>query len=319
VWSLIEWTLQAATVGAVEPVDHALERVRSWPVPNVVAGVRRPDGTTVVVGNGARPFPLASVTKLLTAAAVLVAVEEGSLGLDDPVEMPPGATVRDLLCHASGLAPDRDEPVARPRRRRVYSNRGYELLGERVAAATGMDFPTYLHEAVAEPLGLVGTSLTGSAASGGIATVDDLLVLAAALDPAGPSPLLAVETRTALRTPQYPELDGVLPGYGSQSPNPWGLGPEIRGTKSPHWTGRGNSPATFGHFGRAGTFLWVDPVAQLTLVVLTDRDFGEWCLTAWPSLADAVLTAEGRDGTIEGRDGTAEGRDGIAEGRGGTA
>ena len=35
-----------------------------------------------------------------------------------------------------------------------------------------------------------------------------------------------------------------------------------------------NSPATFGHFGGAGTFLWVDPVADLALVVLTDREFG---------------------------------------------
>jgi CubicO group peptidase (beta-lactamase class C family) len=283
----------------VEPVDHALERVRSWPVPNVVAGVRRPDGTTVVLGNGARPFPLASVTKLLTAAAVLVAVEEGSLGLDDPVDIPPGATVRELLCHASGLAPDRDEPVAGPRRRRVYSNRAYERLGELVASATGIGFATYVHEALAEPLGLDATALAGSAASGGTSTVDDLLELAHALEPTGPSPLLSSETRIALSTPQYPELDGVLPGFGSQSPNPWGLGPEIRGTKCPHWTGRHNSPATFGHFGRAGTFLWVDPVAQITLVVLSDRDFGEWCLTAWPALADAVLTAEGRDGPAE--------------------
>jgi CubicO group peptidase (beta-lactamase class C family) len=83
----------------------------------------------------------------------------------------------------------------------------------------------------------------------------------------------------------------VLPGFGSQDPNDWGLGFEIRATKSPHWTGAANSPATFGHFGQSGTFLWLDPEAHLALVVLTDRDFDDWARTAWPALSDAVLAA----------------------------
>jgi hypothetical protein len=37
--------------------------------------------------------------------------------------------------------------------------------------------------------------------------------------------------------------------------------------------------------------LWVDPVAELALIVLTDRDFGDWCKPLWPALADAVLGA----------------------------
>ncbi len=88
---------------------------------------------------------------------------------------------------------------------------------------------------------------------------------------------------------QYPGLRGVLPGFGAQDPNDWGLGFEIRGTKSPHWTGTHNSPRTFGHFGQSGTMLWVDPDAQLGLVALTDRNFGPWAAEAWPVLADAVL------------------------------
>ncbi len=55
--------------------------------------------------------------------------------------------------------------------------------------------------------------------------------------------------------------------------------------------GRRNSPATFGHFGRSGTFLWVDPVAGLGVGCLTDRPFGAWAGEAWPALSDAVLAA----------------------------
>jgi len=88
---------------------------------------------------------------------------------------------------------------------------------------------------------------------------------------------------------QFPGLSGVLPGFGRQDPNDWGLGLELRDGKSPHWTGSRNAPQTFGHFGRSGTFLWVDPVAGLALGCLTDLAFGEWAVEAWPALADAVL------------------------------
>ncbi|HST65026.1 MAG TPA: serine hydrolase, partial [Mycobacteriales bacterium] len=84
-----------------------------------------------------------------------------------------------------------------------------------------------------------------------------------------------------------------VPGFGRQPANDWGLGFEIRDSKSPHWTGAGNHPATFGHFGRAGTFVWVDPVARLSLIVLTDTEFEQWAKDAWPPLADAVLAAHG--------------------------
>jgi CubicO group peptidase (beta-lactamase class C family) len=72
-------------------------------------------------------------------------------------------------------------------------------------------------------------------------------------------------------------------------PNDWGLAFELRGAKDPHWTGARNSPRTFGHFGRAGTFLWVDPDAAVACGVLTDREFGDWAKEAWPRFSDAVL------------------------------
>ena len=77
---------------------------------------------------------------------------------------------------------------------------------------------------------------------------------------------------------QFPGLVGVLPGFGRQEPNDWGLGFELRDGKSPHWTGTRNSPGTFGHFGRSGTFLWVDPDARVALGCLTDLDFGDWAV-----------------------------------------
>ena len=67
---------------------------------------------------------------------------------------------------------------------------------------------------------------------------------------------------------------------------------EIHGAKHPHWMGATNSPAAFGHFGGAGTMLWIDPVARVSVIALTDRSFDEWATDAlrlWPELSDAVV------------------------------
>jgi CubicO group peptidase (beta-lactamase class C family) len=195
--------------------------------------------------------------------------------------------VAHVLAHASGLGPD-GGVVAPPGTRRIYSNAGFEALAATLEAATGMTMADYLHAAVVEPLGLSGTRLDGSAAHGAVSTVADLARFAAELlEPR----LLAPETLARATSPVFPDLSGVLPGFGRQNPNPWGLGFELRGEKRPHWTGTGNSPATFGHFGRSGSFLWVDPVAALALVTLTDRAFGPWSAEAWPRLSDGVLEA----------------------------
>ena len=106
---------------------------------------------------------------------------------------------------------------------------------------------------------------------------------------------IAAETLAEAVTVQFPGLNGVLPGVGRFDPNDWGLGPELRDGKHPHWTGTRNSAATFGHFGGGGGFLWVDPEAGIALCALTDLEFGDWALEAWPRLSDAVLeTVSGR-------------------------
>ena len=232
-------------------------------------------------------FRWASVTKLATALATLVAAEEGVIDLDRPAG-PPGSTVRHLLAHASGLPFDAGAPIAKPGRRRIYSNVGFEVLAEAVAEAAEMPFEEYLAEAVLRPLGLAA-ELRGSPAAGLEGSLDDLLRLGAELQQPA---LVAPETLAEATQVQFPGLVGVLPDIGRMDPNDWGLGFELRDAKDPHWTGARNSPRTFGHFGGSGTFLWIDPEADLALACLTDREFGPWALEAWPRLSDAVI-AEG--------------------------
>lgn len=270
--------------------------IDNWPVPTAAAVVvSRADGSGAsgqaapVVAGGHGPtgqrFALASVTKPLTAYAALIAVEEGAAELDEPAG-PDGSTVRHLLAHTSGLAFDEDRPMAAPGTRRIYSNAGFEALGDHLAKVTEIPFPQYLHEAVLEPLGMAATELQGSPAKDGVSTADDLARFAAELL----SPrLLSASTLEEATSVAYPGLKGVLPGYGNKSPNDWGLGFEIRDGKSPHWTGTSSSPRTFGHFGQSGTFLWVDPDAGAACAALADLDFGQWAIDAWPPFTDAVL------------------------------
>jgi CubicO group peptidase (beta-lactamase class C family) len=282
---------------------RALDLLAAWPGPAASAGVvsagpaasaggLRPGisvlGTT---GDAGRTHAWASVTKLCTALAVLVAVEEGTVALSDPAG-PPGATVAHLLAHASGLAPDRREPIAPPATRRIYSNAGFEVLGDLLSELASMPFCEYVEEAVFVPLGMAGARLApgASAAHGAEGTLSDLLALGAEL--LAPR-VVAPETLAAATEVAFPGLAGVLPGFGRQDPNDWGLGFELRDAKHPHWTGSTNSPATFGHFGRSGSFLWIDPEARLACAVLSGSAFGPWAADAWPALSDAVLRTAG--------------------------
>jgi CubicO group peptidase (beta-lactamase class C family) len=270
----------------------ALRQVDDWPVRRAALAVISPDGTIAQRGDATAPLPWASVTKLVTALAALVAAEEGVVDLDEAAG-PPGSTFRHLLSHASGLPPEGETPIAKPGARRIYSNAGFEVLAERVARAAEMSFGDYLREAVLTPLQMAA-SLDGSPASGISGTLDDLLALGRELlRPA----VIARETLAEATAVAFPGLAGVLPGFGRMQPNDWGLGFELRDDKRPHWTGSRNSPATFGHFGQSGSFLWVDPKAGIACACLTDTRFGDWAKEAWPRLADAVLD-EARPGPM---------------------
>jgi CubicO group peptidase (beta-lactamase class C family) len=271
------------------PGVAALDALAAWPVDHAAGAVVVRTGVRETAGDTGWVTPLASVTKPLFALACLVAVEEGTLALDAPAG-PPGATVRHLLAHASGLPFEGDTPLAPPGRRRIYSNTGFDVLGETLAAAAGMTAAGYLAEAVLGPLGMGATELRGSPAKDAWSSVADLARLAAEL--LAPT-LVAAETLADATAEQFPGLAGVVPGLGRFDPNPWGLGFELKGAKSPHWTAPSGSPRTFGHFGGAGTFLWVDPDARVACAVLTDRDFGDWARDRWPDLSAAVLSEDG--------------------------
>ena len=154
-----------------------------------------------------------------------------------------------------------------------------------------MPFAEYLRAAVLAPLGMERTELRGSPASEGFGPLTDLLTFAREL--LAPT-LVALETLREATSVVLPGLAGVLPGFGRQEPMGWGYGFELKDGKSPHWTGARNSPRTFGHFGGSGTFLWIDPEAGAACACLTDREFGDWALEAWPLLSDAVLAELGR-------------------------
>jgi CubicO group peptidase (beta-lactamase class C family) len=268
---------------------RALEQIDSWPASTAAAAVVGPAGAIAAHGPADDLFRWASVTKLFTACAALVAAEEGTLDLDESVG-PPGSTVRHLLAHASGLPFAGTVPIARPGQRRIYSNTGFELLGALLAERAEMPFAEYLQAAVLGPLELQGTRLRGGPAEGLHGPLSDLSRLARELlEPT----LLAPETLAEATSVVFPGLAGVLPGIGRQEPNDWGLGFELKDAKRPHWTGSRNSPATFGHFGGSGTFLWVDRSAGIACACLTDLDFGDWALAAWPALSDAVLAELG--------------------------
>jgi CubicO group peptidase (beta-lactamase class C family) len=266
----------------------ALRAIDGWGAGIAAAGVARAEGVVASRGPQHVELPWASVTKLLTGLAILVALEEGTVDLDEPAG-PSGATLRHLLAHASGLPLDGDEPLTEPGRRRIYSNTGIELAARLLEQRAEMPFAEYFAQAVVRPLGLAGR-LAGSPAHAYRGPLDDLLLLGREL--LQPT-LVAGETLDEATAVQFPGLTGVLPGLGRMEPNDWGLAFELRDGKSPHWTGSRNSARTFGHFGASGTFLWVEPEAGLSCGVLTDRRFGEWARKAWPAFSDAVLAEAG--------------------------
>ena len=272
--------------------------------------------TLVEAGRIDEVFPFASVTKPIVAWSALVAVERGLLDLEAPAgagtahgaagagtahsaarAMLPGATVRHLLAHASGIAFDSDAVLAAPGTRRIYSNRGIEILGERLQEATATPLERWVETTVLEPLGMSSVLVPGSPAHSGEGTARDLAVFAGEL--AAPR-LIGASLAAEATSVVFPGLDGVLPGYGRQAPNDFGLGVEVRGHKHPHWTGRAGSLTTFGHFGQSGSFIWVDPEARRQAVFLGERRFAAVHKDAWPDLCDQILALEAPDSAVNG-------------------
>lgn len=277
----------------------ALDLTAEWPVPDVSAAVLRGGVVVGTIGDVDRVQRLASVSKPMAAWAILVAVEEGVVSLDQAVGQP-GCTLRHLLAHAGGYPFEGEDPISAPESTRIYSNSGFSLAARAVEAATDMTFADYLHDAVFAPLAMTSSVLRGSAAAGVRSSlVDTCGFIAEVMRPS----LIHSSTATDAKRTHYPALAGIVPGVGRYAQCPWGLGFEVRGAKQPHWTGTTNSPRTFGHFGGSGTMFWIDPDADLALVALADREFDQWsdvALRVWPELSDAVI-AEFADPAGAGR------------------
>jgi CubicO group peptidase (beta-lactamase class C family) len=271
----------------VSPAVQGLNEVDRWPAENVAVAALTPEGVLAERGDRTRAFRWASVTKPITALAMLVAAEEGTLDLDEPAG-PPGSTVRHLLAHASGLPFEGTAPIAPPGKRRIYSNTGIEEAARVLERHAAMPFGEYLQQSVLDPLGMSATRLVGTPAAGLHGSLADLVAVAAEL--LHPT-LIAPETLAEATSVQFPGLAGVIPDLGRFDPNDWGLGFELKGSKQPHFSGTLTSPRTFGHWGGSGTFLWVDPERRLALATLTDLDFGDWAKEAWPRFSDSVVAA----------------------------
>lgn len=275
---------------SVRPFDRdVLARADAWGAGRWGVAVVDADGLVAERGSRDVALPWASVTKLVSAYAVLRLVERGELTLGEPAG-PPGSTVRHLLAHASGLAFDDETIVSPPERTRIYSNTGFDALAAFVAVRAGTAFASVARQLVLEPLGMAGAAMGDRASQGLTGSLRDLALLGREL--LAPT-LVSPATLAAATEVAYPGLRGVLPGFGLQVPCDWGLGFELRSTKTPHWMGVGNSPRAFGHFGGSGTFLWVDRDSGLALAVVTDRPFGQWAIEGWGPFSDAVLDAAG--------------------------
>lgn len=264
-----------------------LSQIDQWPSDNSVAVVVNGEGSLIDQhGDISRVYPLASVTKLLSAYTFLVALEEEAISLEEPAG-PEGSTVHHLLAHTAGYDFDSETIRFAVGTKRGYSNTGFDKLAQHLEQQTGISMAEYAREAVFAPLGMKQTEIAGSCAKDGRSSARDLAKFAAEL--LNPT-IVAKQTLDDATRIHFENLAGILPGYGRQNPNDWGLGFEIRSTKNPHWTGSSHPASTFGHFGQSGTFLWVDPEHRLACVTLTDKNFGPWAAETWAPFNEQVLS-----------------------------
>jgi CubicO group peptidase (beta-lactamase class C family) len=200
--------------GAARPADldsRAIDRLmrrglRAWHVPGAAVAIVRHGRVVFLRGYGVREygdshrvtpdtlFGIASLTKAFTATALAMLVDEGKAKWDDPVRRhvpffrladplaDQGVTLRDLLCHRTGLsAHDRlwqhapwtlEESVRRVaflkpahsfRSAYEYNNLMYITAGFAVASASQSTWHDFVQKRIFKPLGMAGARFTKSA------------------------------------------------------------------------------------------------------------------------------------------------------------
>lgn len=211
-------------------------------------------------------------------------------------------------------------PETAPNEHVQYSNVGYGLLALIVEAHTGQAFPDALKQLVLDPLNM--SAWLGDESHTEPATLHDVRSSHAntAIEPfnsrhwrslampwAGlvtnaegalalvraflgyPAAFLSEETRRLATRSHTGELAGGFVKPMLWKPCPWGLGPEIRGNKVPHWA-PDSMPESFGHSGASGSLAWADPVSNTAWVILGTRTAASgWLLRRGAALSMAIL------------------------------
>ena len=240
------------------------------------------DGVLVEVarsGDVAVPRPWASVSKLVVAMAIGADADDGRCRYEQPVG-PTDATLAHLLSHSGGFGLEAEDRMVPVGTRRVYSNIAVDMA---VEAVTDRAPAQWLAERVFDPLTMRESELVGRPASGVVGSTRDLASFAGEWLRAT---LIRSSTRDRIVSPFLAELDGIVPGFGRFRPCPWGLGPEVRGSKR-HWMG--DWPAdSAGHFGQSGALALFNVREGIAVVATTGEPFGAWAVALWPEWTSRV-------------------------------
>ncbi len=265
-------------------------------------------------------FDLASLTKCVaTTMSVMRLIEDGRMRLNDPVAayLPQfgqngkqDITVRELLTHYSGLAPDLDlstlwtgrdtaftmamqqKPAYPPGTRFVYSDINFEMLGFIVEKVAGMPLNEFAAKHIFEPLGMTHTRfLPPDAWKPLIAPTQydeqNRMLRGVVHDPtarrmggvAGHAGLfstaddLAIFAQDLLTGAKVLSREAVQKMSTPQTP---ANAASLRGLgwdiDSPFASNRGEllPVGSFGHTGFTGTSLWIDPVTKTYVILLTN-------------------------------------------------
>ena len=207
-------------------------------------------------------------------------LEEGRARLADALG-PAGSTLAHLLAHASGLGLEEGYLMIAPGAKRVYSNYGIDLVATHLAK--DIDVASWITQRVLVPLSLDTTTVAGRAAQGAVGSALDLSQFAR--EWVTPT-LMTSQRRDAMVAPMWPELSGIVPGFGRFEPCPWGLAVEIQGEKR-HWMGDWPSKS-FGHFGRSGALLLANVQEGICVVATSTVAFGPWAHELWPAWTSQV-------------------------------
>lgn len=249
-------------------------------------------------GDRETPYELASITKIINAITICDVVASGFVNLSDQVNDPRfkynDVYLYDLLAHTSGLSFTGKEKQVAPRSKRVYSNYAVELAAGFVGMKLQDEFGLIsVQDLFNDGLGAILREVKnakidfyGSPAYGAHANLNALSALAQQMR----NPTFIDEEMHGQMTSTYlNNLKGTIPGWGNYKDCAFGIGYEIKSTKSPHWMGSLSSDKSFGHFGQTGVFIMHDPVNNISIVALGDREFDKTLKKLWPAYVDNIF------------------------------